>query len=425
MTIDRNWIDRWTAAINDDPACRNNGRGFSEPFTLAIGDARYTFHVHAGRVERVVENGGPLEPSTFTLSAAPEIWARLFAPQPEPMNHAIFAAIAMDNMQFEGNVRLLFQQMATLSLWIMAGRALNGTVEPPPDPDWHDEWQAVGRYTNVTIDGCRHKVFYFEAGEGIPVLCQHTAGNENRQWRHLLEDRELTKRFRFIAYDLPAHGKSDPPYDKDFFAEDQLLTSDWITRFVVGLADSLALDRPIFMGCSIGGVIALHLAERFPEKFRGLVAMAGAVPTYGFFHDWWIDPAVNTIMMEPGLMDAVMAPDLSRWDRQINRMIQGSHPRSLRNDLYFWGVENTEETRADRIDATKVPLYMFAGEYDFTCPPEHIEASAKRIGAGVHYEMLEGLGHFPMSECYPRFRPTLVRTLDEILAVDARQASAG
>jgi pimeloyl-ACP methyl ester carboxylesterase len=281
---------------------------------------------------------------------------------------------------------------------------------------WHDEWQAVGRYVNVAQDGCRHKVFYFEAGQGIPVLCQHTAGNENRQWRHLLEDRELTKKYRFIAYDLPAHGKSDPPYGRDFFTEDQPLTSDWITRFVVALADALAIDRPIFIGCSIGGVIALHLAERYPERFRGLVALAGAVPTYGFYHDWWIDPGVNVNFMLPGLMDAVMAPGIAPLDRQINRISQGAHPRALRNDLHFWGVDNADPERARRIDASKVPLYMYAGEYDFTCPPAHVEASARAIGPGVHYEMLPGLGHFPMSENYTRFRPTLIRTLADIEA---------
>lgn len=413
MKLDRAWIDRWVTAVNGDAACNNNGRGFDGSFTLVVGETRYTLHVHGGRVERTVVDGGPLEPSSFTLAADSATWEALFAPDPPPMGHAIFAAVATGNMTVEGDIRLLFQQMATLSLWILVGRRLNGVHEPPAEPDWHEHWQAVGRYTNVEIDGCRHKVFYFEAGEGIPILCQHTAGNENRQWRHLLEDRELTRKYRVIAYDLPAHGKSDPPYDRDFFAEDQLLTSDWITRFVVGLSGALKLDRPIFIGCSIGGVIACHLAERYPEHFRALIALAGAVPTYGFFHDWWIDPAVNVIQMEPGLMDAVMAPHLSRWDRQINRMIQGAHPRSLRNDLYFWGVENADEARADRIDATKVPLYMYAGEYDFTCPPEHVEASAKRIG-NVHYETLKGLGHFPMSENYERFRPVLMRTLADI-----------
>ena len=152
-------------------------------------------------------------------------------------------------MLFEGDVRLLFQQMATFSCWLGAGRALSGPSDIPADPAWPEDWQAVGRYVTVAQDGCRHKVFYFEAGQGIPVLCQHTAGNENRQWRHLLEDRELTKKYRFIAYDLPAHGKSDPPYGRDFFTEDQPLTSDWITRFVVALggigAAALALDTPL------------------------------------------------------------------------------------------------------------------------------------------------------------------------------------
>lgn len=413
MTLDRAWIDRWVEAVNTDAACQDNGRAFTAPFSLVIGPTRYTFRVRAGRIEEVIVDGGPLEPSAFALNAATVVWERLFDPAPPPMGHAIFAAIATENMSFEGDMRLLFQQMATLSAWILAGRRLNGATELPAEPDWHEHWQAVGRYVNVTVDGCRYKVFYFEAGTGIPLLCQHTAGNENRQWRHLLEDRELTRSYRVIAYDLPAHGKSDPSCDRDFFAEDQLLTSDWVTRFVLALSDALELDRPIFIGCSIGGVIATHLAERYPERFRGLIALAGAVPTYGFFHDWWIDPAVNVVQMESGLMDAVTAPKLSRADRQMNRIMQSAHPRSLRNDLYFWGVENADAGRADRIDASRVPLYMYAGEYDFTCPPAHVEASARRIG-NVHYETLADLGHFPMSENYAAFRPVLLRTLADI-----------
>jgi pimeloyl-ACP methyl ester carboxylesterase len=416
MTIDRAWIERWIRAIDADPASANAGRGFDGAFTLAVGATRYTLAVRNGRVDHVIENGGPLVASAFTLSASEDVWRGLFDPQPPALGHAIFAAIASGAMSFEGDIRPVFQQMLTLSAWVDVARTLTATPAVAADPVWHDEWQAVGRYVNVELDGCRHKVFYFEAGQGIPVLCQHTAGNENRQWRHVLEDRELTRRYRFIAYDLPAHGKSDPPYGRDFFAEDQLLTSDWITRFVVALADALRLVRPIFIGCSIGGVIALHLAARYPERFRGLVALAGAIPTYGFFHDWWIDPGVNVQAMLAGMMDAVMAPGLSAWDRQVNRLYQSAHPRSLRNDLHLWGVDNADAELARRIDARKVPLYLYAGEYDFTCPPAHIEACARRIGGPVEYATLEGLGHFPMSENYALFRPTLLETLADIEA---------
>ena len=414
MQLDRVWLDRWITAINNDLACANTGRQLNASFTFAIGNVRYTFHVNAGHVESVVENGGPLEPSSFTLIADTATWEKLFDPNPPAMYHAIFAAIAIGHMQFEGDVRVLFQQMTTFSYWITTARALQGETQVKADPEWPDAYQAVGKFVNIELDGARHKVFYLEAGEGIPILCQHTAGNENRQYRHLLEDRELTKKYRIIAYDLPAHGKSDPPNGRDFFAEDQLLRSDWITRFVVAMADVLDLDRPVFLGCSIGGVVATHLAERFPHRFRGLIGLAGAIPTYGFFHDWWIDPGVNNLMLMAGLIDAVMAPGISNWDRQINRMVQSAHPKSMRNDLYFWGVENADAARADRIDASKVPLYLYAGEYDFTCPPEHVKASARRIGPEVHYETIKGVGHFPMSEDYTIFQPVLMKTLTEI-----------
>ena len=414
--IDDNWMKQWAALINEDQACQFAGRKFDGSIAFIVDESRYVMHVHQGEIENLVFDASPLEPVAFSLSARQQVWEKLFAPDPEPMYQAIFAAIGMGNMSVEGDLRPLFQQMLTLSEWVNVGRSINGESTIAEEPLWPEEFQAVGRYKTVEIDGVKHKVFYFEAGEGIPVLCQHTAGNENRQWRHLLEDRELTKKYRFIAYDLPSHGKSDPPYGAEFHKTDLHLKSNWVTKFVTTFSDALALDKPIFIGCSIGGVIACHLAEQYPEKFRGLIGLAGAVPTYGFFHDWWIDPAVNMPMMLPGLVDSVMAPGLSRHDREINRVCQSAHPQVMRSDLYFWGEENADPKRAARIDPKLVPLYLFAGEYDFTCPPEWVAESAKNIGPEVHFETLNGLGHFPMSENYELFRPILARTLEDILS---------
>ena len=71
--------------------------------------------------------------------------------------------------------------------------------------------EAVGRYVYVDVDGLQYRVFFLENGQGIPLVCQHTAGCHNHQWRYFLEDPDVTKNFRVIAYDLPRHGKSDPP----------------------------------------------------------------------------------------------------------------------------------------------------------------------------------------------------------------------
>ena len=44
----------------------------------------------------------------------------------------------------------------------------------------------VGRYVTIEVDDCEYKVFYLQNGKGIPLICQHTAGCHNHQWRGLL-----------------------------------------------------------------------------------------------------------------------------------------------------------------------------------------------------------------------------------------------
>ena len=69
----------------------------------------------------------------------------------------------------------------------------------------------VGRYVNLTSEGRDYRIFYEEAGQGRPLICLHTAGADSRQFRHVLNDADITNRFRVIAFDLPLHGKSNPP----------------------------------------------------------------------------------------------------------------------------------------------------------------------------------------------------------------------
>ncbi len=120
---------------------------------------------------------------------------------------------------------------------------------------------AVGRYVYLTIDGTEYRVYFEDAGTGIPLLLQHTAGADGRQWRHLLEDAGVRRHFRMIAYDLPYHAKSVPPTGVEWWKQEYRLTRDFLMKVPVTLARELDLDRPVFMGCSIGGHLAADLAE--------------------------------------------------------------------------------------------------------------------------------------------------------------------
>jgi len=74
-----------------------------------------------------------------------------------------------------------------------------------------------------------------------------------RQFRGLMNDARVTSAFRVIAFDMLWHGKSSPP--AGWQDEEYQLTSRDYVPMIVEIADALDLDKPVAMGCSIGGRI--------------------------------------------------------------------------------------------------------------------------------------------------------------------------
>jgi pimeloyl-ACP methyl ester carboxylesterase len=103
-----------------------------------------------------------------------------------------------------------------------------------------------------------------EAGAGDPALvllhgiaCDHT--HFGPQIDH------FARRHRVVAADLRGHGSSDAPegvYSTELLADD-----------VAWLIDRLSLGRPVVVGHSLGGVVALALAARHPDLPEAIVAL--------------------------------------------------------------------------------------------------------------------------------------------------------
>ena len=99
----------------------------------------------------------------------------------------------------------------------------------------------VGRYVKLDLRGRPHRVFYEEAGQGLPLICLHTAGSDSRQYRGVLNDPEVIANYRVIAFDMPWHGRSSPPvgYENEFYSLDADLYMDTIWTVVPGQASRL------------------------------------------------------------------------------------------------------------------------------------------------------------------------------------------
>jgi len=275
----------------------------------------------------------------------------------------------------------------------------------------------TGRYVTFEIEdetlGGEYKVFFLENGEGTPIVCQHTAGCHNHQYRGLLEDPEITSDYRVIAYDLPRHGKSDPPNDREWWKEEYRLTADFYTKFIVAFCDALELEQPIFTGSSFGGNVALQLALRHPDRFSAVIPVEAAEYSPGFFLDWWQHPHANAAQVcASGTWDlmAPQSPDQDRWKTWFY-YTQGSE--AFRGDLYFYSEDHDLRGRLGDIDTDKCPVVMMTGTYDYLTTPEMSKATADQI-RGAHFIEMQDIGHFPMSENHEVFRRYFLEALERV-----------
>lgn len=269
-----------------------------------------------------------------------------------------------------------------------------------------------GRYMHLDLLGKPHRLYLEEAGQGIPLLCLHTAGADTRQYRGIMNDPSVLERYRVIAFDMPWHGKSSPP--AGWHNADYRLTSSDYVEMIVRVCDALALDRPVVMGCSIGGRIVLHLALEHPQRFRALIGLqAGAHVDPYYDLEWLHRPDVHGGEVCAGIVSGLVgpqSPEADRWETLWHYMQGG--PGVFKGDLFFYTKDGDIRSRVGEIDTSRCPLYLLSGEYDYSCSPDDTRDLARRI-PGTEATIMEGLGHFPMSEHPERFldylRPLLVR----------------
>lgn len=286
----------------------------------------------------------------------------------------------------------------------IAASAMKSVIEP-----------IVGRYIHVNILGESCRIYFEEAGQGIPLLCLHTAGSDARQYRHILCDAEITKKFRVIAFDMPWHGKSYPPVG--YQNSDYELTTERYVETIRSVSAALDLHKPVVMGCSIGGRIVLQLAHAHGEEFRALIGLEGADYQFPWYDTSWLNRSdVHGGEVCAALVSGLVAPQSpSEYRHETLWQYKQSGPGVFKGDLYFYRVDSDLRGKLGSINTEITPLFLLTGEYDFSCSPEDSIRTAESI-QGAKVTIMKELGHFPMSENPSQFKKYITPVLDEIAA---------
>ena len=416
-------IAAWRAACAIDPALSVWAGAWSVAFAIVDGAETYRFAFQDGRIAST--DGDP----AFTLAAPAAAWAAFRAPVPPRHHHAIFAMLMrVPGARLAGD-QLAFMQYAHVVRRVLdIGRFLaRGGVAPAPvslRPAAPAAVPAPGRgaYLGVTARGTQYRMYYETAGQGQPLLCLHTAGADARQFHRLMADPWLSGHYRLIAPDLPFHGKSPPP--PGAVPGSWRLDTDLYVALIMDFMRAAGLDRPVLLGASMSGEICLELALRHPESFAAIIACEACEHVPGRQTGFSAHPAINQGYFVPEWIEGLMAPQ-SPADCAADILwhyAQGG-PAVFHGDIAFYSGDWDGRGRIGRIDTNRCSLFMLTGEYDYSCTAEMSAATAAQI-PGVHFRMMEGIGHFPFAENPARFMTYLRPILEALLTPTAQGFSA-
>ncbi|MFF6772989.1 alpha/beta fold hydrolase [Streptomyces sp. NPDC012637] len=113
--------------------------------------------------------------------------------------------------------------------------------------------------TRVEVNGVG--LFCEAGGDGDPLVLVHGSWFDHHNWDLVVHG--LALRHRVLVYDRRGHGESDRPEGQGSLREDE--------EDLAALMETVGFAPAYVVGHSLGASIALRLAARRPELFRGLV----------------------------------------------------------------------------------------------------------------------------------------------------------
>ena len=387
---------------------RDQLRTFS--FVWHFGELSVLLRVNRGVIAPPVISPGIEASWDFSMSAPDDVWMAFLQPVPTPPYHHLFAMWArVSAFRLDASREVMVRHAGWLNrLMGYARAAWNYSLEAGVSAGVTAQEQAapgpaVGKediqasYWRMQVKGEQHRIYVEQSGSGPDLLLLHTAGSDARQFYRLMNDERLTSRWRVSAFDLPGHGKSLPP--PSWQGKQYRLQEDDYIDYVLAVCDALGLDRPVVLGCSMAGALCLRLAQRHPQRFRGMVACEAAERIPSRLNHWLIHPAIDAGEFAPQWIDGLMAPTTPPTQRQeiLWCYSQAAAGIFYGDVAYYSGSFSLSDSEMQGMDTTLCPVYLLTGAYDYSCTPDMSRRTADKI-QGAHFQEMHELGHFPIAE---------------------------
>jgi len=254
------------------------------------------------------------------------------------------------------------------------------------------------------------RISYEDCGSGTPLVLGHSFLSSGEMWAAQVGP--LAERARVINVDHRGHGRSGQ-------VEKPFTLYDMVGDFVAVL-DHLGIERAVWAGLSVGGLVALRAALTVPERVSGLILVdthAGAEHGLTKLKYRALGVGMRLLGMRP-FLPAIVPLMFGRTTRETkpglvedwSRRVATIHMPSL---LRFLDALMTRDSVIDRLHEIEVPSVVIVGEEDVTLPP----SCSSQIAAGVRDSSLvrvPGAGHLSALEQPEAVTGAMLSLLDRL-----------
>jgi carboxylesterase len=225
-----------------------------------------------------------------------------------------------------------------------------------------------------------------EPGRGPSLLALHGFGatpNEVLMFTDVAAELGL----RRVAPLLPGHGTHARDLARTTYA-------DWFTAAAHEF-EQIAQHGPVIVGGqSMGAVLALDLASRYPERVAAVAVLATATRLSSPFTDWGL-ACVSALGADQWFMPKFGGPNMRDASAKQGHITYDLQPVAAAADLRRAGLRVLGQ-----LQLIKCPAFVAHGVHDAVCPVTNAWEIAQRLGTpDVELSILQGSAHILTKDC--------------------------
>lgn len=242
-------------------------------------------------------------------------------------------------------------------------------------------------------------------GKGETLVFIHGLSDSLEYWEYLATN--LKYKYRILRMDLRGHGKTDLQNDK--------ITVDIYVNDLKILLDELNIQKVNLVGFSLGGLIALDFALKYPSRVSGMVLMSSFAKP-----DKHLTKVFKKLQkaLERGfdefydtILPMVLCPDVIADNLDELEIIKKSASKTANTRAYIQAIDACLEFDVeDKLSQIDVPVLVMAARHDDLCPfitqksyQSKIENSRLIVFEDVKHNILVGKNNMRVLELLEEF----------------------